>query len=142
MKTWQKATYALVRDNWGKLEPHAIAELVNKYHEVKEDGREFRPRTTAGGVVYAAQRLGLNAQREVDDFYKARANERRKVIPLREAVLKRDGYKCLKCGSTTDLEVDHVQPVALGGRTEMGNLQTLCESCNWNKGLGSDDYRP
>lgn len=37
---------------------------------------------------------------------------------LRFEVLRRDGYKCRYCGleaSATELQVDHVTPVALGG---------------------------
>ena len=45
---------------------------------------------------------------------------------LRAAVLARDGGKCLRCGATADLHVDHIVPVSLGGRTVFENLQTLC----------------
>jgi len=32
------------------------------------------------------------------------------------------------------LHADHVTPVALGGKTVMENLQTLCGGCNLGKG--------
>lgn len=47
-----------------------------------------------------------------------------------EAVMRRDGYKCTKCGKTRDqvkLEVHHIIPVSRGGITAMYNLTTLCE---------------
>lgn len=60
---------------------------------------------------------------------------------MRYDVLKRDDFKCQKCGiSAKDgvkLEVDHIFPVSKGGKTEMSNLQTLCERCNRDK---SDKY--
>lgn len=56
---------------------------------------------------------------------------------LRYDVLKRDKFKCQICGRTSKdnvkLEVDHIIPVSKGGKTEISNLQTLCERCNRGK---------
>lgn len=56
---------------------------------------------------------------------------------LRYAVLSRDKFKCQICGCSQQdgvkLEVDHIIPVSKGGRTELDNLQTLCERCNRGK---------
>jgi hypothetical protein len=53
---------------------------------------------------------------------------------LRERVLKRDRHRCKYCGSTEMLQIDHVIPVARGGRTHFENLQVLCQPCNGSKG--------
>lgn len=71
-----------------------------------------------------------------DEFKKA---ERAAMTPgLRYDVMKRDGFKCVLCGRGVNggvqLEVDHIIPIAKGGRTEMSNLQTLCRDCNRGKG--------
>ena len=68
-----------------------------------------------------------------------RRQERAKVTPkLRYNVLKRDGFRCVRCGASASdgakLHVDHIIPVSRGGKTEMSNLQTLCEACNLGKG--------
>ena len=34
------------------------------------------------------------------------------------------------CGSKWDLEIDHIQPFAQGGRTEKENLRVLCRAHN------------
>lgn len=63
---------------------------------------------------------------------------------LRKAVLERDGYICLMCGSTENLRLDHIKPVIDGGDTTIENLQTLCRSCNSQKGphsLNSTEVR-
>lgn len=65
---------------------------------------------------------------------------------LRFHVLERDGSRCLACGATpkdgAKLHVDHVVPWTQGGRTELGNLQTLCSRCNLGKGNRSThDFR-
>lgn len=49
---------------------------------------------------------------------------------------------CLKCGSTENLEIDHVVPLSLGGSNEQSNWQVLCKSCNCSKGnRNTEDYR-
>ena len=64
--------------------------------------------------------------------------ERGKVSnKLRFAIYARDGYRCRKCGrKTDDLEIDHIIPIAKGGKTVYDNLQTLCRRCNKRKGSG------
>lgn len=52
---------------------------------------------------------------------------------VRRAVFTRDGGKCVECGSTFDLQYDHIIPVALGGASTVENLQILCADCNRRK---------
>lgn len=58
---------------------------------------------------------------------------------LRFEVFKRDQFRCVYCGAVPGedvlLEVDHVHPVADGGRNEMDNLVTSCFACNRGKGV-------
>jgi hypothetical protein len=59
---------------------------------------------------------------------------------LRFDVFKRDGFCCQYCGAhpseTVVLEVDHVIPVAEGGKNDIDNLVTACFDCNRGKGAG------
>ncbi len=61
---------------------------------------------------------------------------RRIPVPqdIRWMVFARDGYRCLDCGGTIDLTIDHIHPVVWGGTNDPSNLQTLCRSCNSVKG--------
>lgn len=53
----------------------------------------------------------------------------RAMSPKRRAkILARDGNRCRypDCEVSTGLEVDHIVPLALGGKDADGNLETLC----------------
>ena len=52
---------------------------------------------------------------------------------LRRAVYERDGGACVMCGSSFNIQYDHILPVALGGATTLENLQILCAECNRSK---------
>ena len=61
---------------------------------------------------------------------------KRKHIPkaVRDAVMERDNYTCVYCGSTNNPELDHNEAHANDGSDEIDNLQVLCMSCNRRKG--------
>ncbi|MBN2029031.1 HNH endonuclease [bacterium] len=60
-------------------------------------------------------------------------------LRLRFLVMKRDNFKCVKCGrspatdSSIVLHIDHITPWSKGGKTTFENLQTLCSDCNLGK---------
>ena len=56
----------------------------------------------------------------------------------RKAVLDRDGYRCVWCGSDKQLEVDHIKSMALYPelRLAIDNGRTLCKSCH----ITTDNY--
>lgn len=61
--------------------------------------------------------------------------KQRSYIPdsVRHEVWRRDGGRCVECGSQENLEFDHIIPVSKGGANTARNLQLLCESCNRKK---------
>jgi len=56
----------------------------------------------------------------------------RTAIPddVRLLVWQRDQGMCVRCGSTTELQYDHIIPFSLGGASTPENLQILCGRCN------------
>ncbi len=49
------------------------------------------------------------------------------------AVFERDQARCVWCGTTERLHIDHLIPRAKGGGNDVANLQVLCERCNLAK---------
>ena len=59
----------------------------------------------------------------------------------REEVFNLYGHKCLCCGATENITIDHVISVKNGGVNEIKNMQPLCKSCNSRKSSKNTDYR-
>jgi 5-methylcytosine-specific restriction endonuclease McrA len=66
---------------------------------------------------------------------------RRGVRLSREEVMDlefKQNYRCAICGTTLSKAVgpavDHIQPLAMGGKNELANYQLLCRLCNSGKG--------
>jgi HNH endonuclease len=53
---------------------------------------------------------------------------------LQKLVFERNAYRCVQCKTHIDLCVDHIKPECKGGTLDIGNLQTLCRTCNSIKG--------
>uniref|UniRef100_A0A803MN23 HNH nuclease domain-containing protein n=1 Tax=Chenopodium quinoa TaxID=63459 RepID=A0A803MN23_CHEQI len=65
-----------------------------------------------------------------------RVMKRKKVrnILSRKNIFYRDDYMCQYCKVTNNLTIDHVVPIARGGKWEWENLVTACIRCNSKKG--------
>lgn len=66
-------------------------------------------------------------------------------LRMRYYVMKRDNFKCCKCGASpatdqsVELHIDHIIPWSKGGETVLDNLQTLCSKCNLGKSNLTED---
>jgi len=52
------------------------------------------------------------------------------VSVVRDAVMERDEFRCVLCGSTRDLEMDHIRSKGLLGGDEISNCRVLCGRCH------------
>jgi superfamily II DNA or RNA helicase/5-methylcytosine-specific restriction endonuclease McrA len=59
---------------------------------------------------------------------------------VKREVIRRDG-KCLCCGNTQRLQVDHIKSRYGGGAHDPSNLQTLCSICNRDKNIKELHFR-
>jgi hypothetical protein len=51
----------------------------------------------------------------------------------KKIVFSRDGGICKCCGSSSNLEFDHITPFSCGGSSDVKNIQLLCRQCNRSK---------
>jgi len=62
--------------------------------------------------------------------------EARTMTPqLRATALETKGNKCLRCGTTDNIEVHHIRPLCCNGDSDISNLMLLCQTCHdlWHK---------
>lgn len=91
--------------------------------ELRDDlAEKLSPSQIAEGQRLAAQ--------ETNDILQD--DPKRFGIPaeVRREVWRRDGGKCVQCGSRENLEYDHIIPVSKGGSNTVRNIELLCETCN------------
>lgn len=54
-------------------------------------------------------------------------------VTTKKIVFTRDGGICKCCGSSSNLEYDHIVPYSCGGSSNHSNIQLLCQKCNRSK---------
>lgn len=117
---WVKAgAYCAAHNTYGQLSKVAVKHL--------------------GGTLRQAQALvdaGLWEETETGwRFHQWRKNQDgnyRRNIPqrIRTAVMERDNYTCVECGSQDQLSLDHIIPYRHDGPDTEENLRVLCMPCN------------
>lgn len=73
------------------------------------------------------------------NFYKTK-----KWLSLRYKVIERYGRECMSCGSSENIQVDHIKPRSKYPDLELDfdNMQILCSDCNMGKSNKSEkDWR-
>jgi len=73
-----------------------------------------------------ASKATLPFQKAID----ARARSRTIPTAIRRELWRRQQAKCARCGSQRTLQIEHIQPWALGGSNDARNLTLLCRTCN------------
>jgi hypothetical protein len=81
-------------------------------------------------------RRAVSREKELNEYPNKRKEASRYIQnpKVRERILKKYNNKCVWCGATDNLTIDHIKPVKLGGDNSDKNLQVLCRSCNSCKG--------
>lgn len=60
---------------------------------------------------------------------------------FRRQLVEQYGERCMACGATEGLQLDHIRPVSKGGISDIRNLQLLCQACNEYKADQMIDFR-
>lgn len=134
-----RARYAQ-RQRERHADPEYRARENQRLREKRATDHEFRARENqrqreryASDPEYRSYKQEFNRRRQ------QRSGTRlRDLVPL----IVRQGALCPLCGerlpaSATDIEIDHIVPVARGGSEEEQNLQAVCKPCNRRKGANN-----
>lgn len=157
-RRWRANNPEKVREQkrrWGAKNPEKVREYNRRRRQanleiVRRQGREASRRYRAANLekVRESSRCWLKANPE-----KVSANTHRRRARIKgnggsytaaewNEVVRQQGGHCLACGKRTELTVDHVLPLVMGGTNDIENIQGLCFSCNASKGARHIDYRP
>ncbi len=99
-----------------ELEKEQIARKLKEQQRRRELEKQVRQELIDSGELFGDQTKRPPIPREVAD-----------------AVYSRDQGRCVYCGSTENLQFDHIIPFSKGGATSLENLQLLCQKCNLEK---------
>jgi 5-methylcytosine-specific restriction endonuclease McrA len=141
--------------------PGAAADASRKYRQRHPEARrEYGKKYFAEHKERFREWQRRRYQRSPDKFaeyrhrWRAGQSDGRPTALQWAALLNDCGRRCLACGMHASeikafypnrrkmLELDHIIPVAMGGKTGMDNIQPLCPSCNNSKRKKAIDYRP
>lgn len=128
--------YALETERpWGLRQPWAVT--VRRSTAIPTPDHLTDELIATGYWLSSGRRLVLADSGELlaywqwfDAEQRRRGGVRRITSRRRQRILARDGNRCVLCGSSSSLVIDHVTPVAEGGGKEDANLRTLCHGCN------------
>jgi 5-methylcytosine-specific restriction endonuclease McrA len=143
-RKWSKADVAEYRQ-YAAQWPARVAKLEGRDYwthagRVFSDNERLTQEQVWALLVTRDQRQQRRVDRAVAAVYRggqpAEAVRGHISDEVKQFVWQRDKGRCRNCGATSELQFDHIIPVAMGGSGESENLQLLCGPCNRMKGAG------
>lgn len=125
----------LTKPRWCK---ECYSKYQKEYHTVNRE--KIRPQKNAGNKRFRQTEKGKIAHKNGKYNRKARTKGTIKAAEWK-ALCNRYDNKCLRCGGSGELTIDHIVPLIHGGANTIANAQPLCMPCNRWKGTQTIDYR-
>ena len=102
-------------EKWKERERLRLRNEILRQEELKKLRKQVREELIAEGLI--------------------KMGRKREPIPqkVKDEVWRRDGGRCVLCGSQENLEFDHIIPLSKGGSNTVRNIQLLCQKCNREK---------
>lgn len=122
-----------------KTSPERLAYLAQYREKNRERLREYQRNWALENRVAerekSARYLAKNKEWNAEKSQKRRAKLRDVGVFLVTNFEMKKLYEseCIACGSAENITIDHIIPISRGGRHSIGNLQSLCLSCNSSK---------
>lgn len=92
------------------------------------------------GMLQSARQYSNNRYATDEDFRaseQVRKQLRRALGSLTtkewQNICERYNYSCAYCGEQTNLTIEHIVPILMGGKTNAANIVPACQSCNSSK---------
>jgi 5-methylcytosine-specific restriction endonuclease McrA len=139
-----KPCAVLKAGQWQKSNRNRVNEVGRKnYAKNLEESRKKRRRRVRAWY----QRNAEQQRQRVSEYRRSHPEKRRLSESKRRSIKLNNGTytilekelrrllsnSCSRCGSRQEQTLDHIIPISRGGRHSIGNLQTLCKSCNSSK---------
>lgn len=134
MRGWRRKN----RERLKKYQAKWIADNPETVAAYQEGYRERRKRVARAWALANPARVRARLHRRRS---RERNSEGSFTADEWKALCEKYGNRCLACGRDGKLTVDHVVPVAAGGKSTIENIQPLCFRCNRQKGVRVIDYR-
>lgn len=141
-----RARYAAHPEKWGAY--HSRQDLGKKRAATKAwklaNPERHKAYTDAYNAKYRAEHPGYEAQWRAQNPEASRMRSSRyrankysafgsHTDAEWQAIVSKQGGKCLDCGEKKRLERDHIVPISLGGSDMACNIAGRCRSCNASK---------
>jgi 5-methylcytosine-specific restriction endonuclease McrA len=134
---WQKNNPDKVKKSWKKQNKKQWAKLKQN-QEYMHRKSIYRQENSEKRV--AAAKAWNQANREKYNMHIAKSQFKRRTLKdartykiLDKELIKLKTSPCAFCGSKENITIDHIIPISRLGNHSIGNLQSLCKSCNSKK---------
>lgn len=104
-----------------RIEENTVRTIVESMVEVQLISRELWQQNQIG---FDGEPFGVRISHQRTNTYRKHTLK----------IFQRDGFRCVYCGATENLSLDHVIPQSRGGSHEPDNLACCCLTCNSSKG--------
>jgi len=146
MKQWHfdnKVAVAKRNKQWRQDNKEIIAEKTKQYQQdIKEHLTKYRKQYRQEHLEICVKYGKQYRQDNKEEFrmHKQRRRARERLLPHTLTVLQWESIKehfnnkCVYCGQTEKLTIEHFVPVSKFGELTINNIIPVCSSCNSSKG--------
>jgi len=140
--SWCRSCKTKKNTEWSKANPGVRAKYSQRWRQANpgkaaESKRAYRSDPENKSAELEQKRIWSRKNKEKARLYAANRRARKrnsdKAMVTESDFAQLYSKPCIYCGNKSE-QIDHVVPLARGGRHAIGNLAPACTSCNQSKG--------